>query len=441
MPTPPLDLLVIGCGTAGAAVARAAACAGLRVTAVEKRPLHQAGARWLNGVPRAVFAQGGLAEPAGAERAGPGGRFHLIAGMGPTRVTLPAHDLLDVDMRLLVARLQADATAAGASLLGQRAVVEISALDDAAQVRLSDGTQLQAAVVVDASGLGGVGFDPAPQPGAAELCVAAQGVFAVRDAEAAAAFCARHGVAPGETAVFTGVSGGYSIINLRVELEDPEGPSVALLTGGLPGRGFASGPAMQAKFCEEHPWIGPQRFGGARAIPIGPPLGRLHAGRMLRFGDAAGMVFAVHGSGIGLQLVAAADLAAQLAAGSGLDQWTARFHQRWGGDLCAGVAFARMSAALAPADLRTLFGSGLAPPGLMLRGLLQQPMRAALDELPGLALSALRHPGLVARLAPTLARMQALGLHHRSVPSDAAAFDQWLARRDALLGPAPADLR
>ncbi|MBL8619260.1 MAG: hypothetical protein JNM72_26845 [Deltaproteobacteria bacterium] len=437
MSAAPLDLIVIGCGTAGAAVARAAARAGLRVRAFDKRPLDEAGARWLNGVPRGAFAEAGLPQPQGAELGGAGGPFHMIAGMGPQRVTLDGADLLDVDMRHLVARLQRDARAAGVTLEGEVEVIDYAEGPAGAVLSLRGGAQLQAPLVVDASGLGGLGLRPAPRPAATELCVAAQAVFDVVDDVAAARFFADRGMAAGDTAVFTGISGGYSIINARLDLDDPAGPALALLTGGIPGLGFASGITLQQRFLGEHPWIGARRFGGARAIPIGPPLGPLVEGRLLRFGDAAGMVFAAHGSGIGLQLRAAADLAAHLASGGAPQAWTARFHQRFGGGACAAVVFARLSAQLRPEELAALFASGLTSPPLLLRGLLQEAMRPAPTELPGLLWRAARAPRVVARLGPTLARMQAVELHHLRVPAAPAAFGRWLRRRDAILGPPP----
>jgi flavin-dependent dehydrogenase len=47
------DAVVVGAGTAGSAFALFLALAGLRVALVESRPLGEAGAHWVNGVPRA----------------------------------------------------------------------------------------------------------------------------------------------------------------------------------------------------------------------------------------------------------------------------------------------------------------------------------------------------------------------------------------------------
>jgi hypothetical protein len=51
----------------------------------------------------------------GAELLSTPAPMHLIAGYGPERVLIEAPDLLEVDMRRLVARLQGEVRAAGCS--------------------------------------------------------------------------------------------------------------------------------------------------------------------------------------------------------------------------------------------------------------------------------------------------------------------------------------
>ena len=435
MPTAaPLDLLVIGLGTAGSALVRAAATAGLKVLGVDSKPLDQTGARWVNGVPRWCFEAAGLAEPAAPERRAEGGGFHMIAGWGPTRLAVPADGLLEVDMRLLSARLLRDAEGAGARLIGGVKALEITPSADPMLVRLSNGEEVSARTVVDAAGLGGCGLVSAHRPERNDLCVAAQAVHAVTDIDAGRAFFAAKGVPVGDAAVFTGISGGYSIVNVR--LDDHPGaaaPSVSILTGAIPAAGHTPGGTLLDRFVAEQPWIGERLFGGARAIPIGPPLGELVEGGVLRIGDAAGMVFAAHGSGIGLQLLVAADLTQHLAAGRAPRAWQARFHRQFGGMICSAVAFARFSSTIDPALLERLLNSGLLSPNLVRAGLLQHPMRPGALDLPGLLFSAFKSPALLRRLAPTLVQMQRLELHHLRVPAEAGAFARWLAARDRLL--------
>ena len=58
-----VDLLVVGAGTAGAALAGAAASRGLSVLAVDRGPLELAGASWVNGVARDAFAEADVPVP------------------------------------------------------------------------------------------------------------------------------------------------------------------------------------------------------------------------------------------------------------------------------------------------------------------------------------------------------------------------------------------
>lgn len=436
------ELLVIGLGTAGAALARAASMRGLRVVGIDSRPLSEAGARWVNGVPRWCFAAAGLEAPSGPELHGEGAGFHMIAGWGPRRLVAPAEGLLEVDMRALVARLQREAALAGATLIGEVRATQLRRVESGWAVTLSTGAELRVAQVVDAAGLGGCGLVPAHRPERRDLCVAAQAVHAIDDMAGCRAFFDAHRVPLGDAAVFTGVAGGFSIVNVRAELSahhaegSAPGPTVSILTGAIPGLGHAAGPALLQRFVAEQPWIGEQRFGGARAIPIGPPAGRLVEEGVLRIGDAAGMVFAAHGSGIGLHLLVGADLAAHLAQGQPVGSYTARFHRRFGGMICASVAFARFSTTIDQPLLERLVDSGLLSPQLFRAGLLQHPMRPGASDLPGLLVSALRSPSLLRRLGPTLVQMQRLELHHLRVPDADPAFSTWLDARDRLLASA-----
>lgn len=427
-----VDVFVIGLGTAGAAVARACARHGLSVHGIDSRELHTAGAQWLNGVPTWAFDTTDLPRPRGEELAGEGHTFHMVAGFGPGRVVVPSAELLDVDMRHLVRRLQADARAAGARLQGGERALAWETTPDGAILRTSHGTY-SARIVVDASGMRGVPFAPTPEVPRTELCAAAQEVRAVTDLEAATTFFEGHGVVPGETLCFTGVSGGYSIVNVRLDVADQ---SLAILTGGIPGSGHLSGPQLLRQFVERHSWVGARRFGGARAIPLMPPLPRLDDGPLVRIGDAARQVFAAHGSGIGAQLVAAHLLATTVAEGGTPWDYTTRWQRTWGGHFCGSLAFARFSRSLAPEDLRDLFASGLMAPGATGRTLSQRRLglgRADLPDLPRMLLGAVRAPGWLARLAPIAGAMARLELHHTRYPSDPQQVAAWAARRNALI--------
>jgi hypothetical protein len=281
---PAYDLINLGLGKAGAALARAAARRGLRVFGIDSKPLGEAGARWVNGVPRWCFEAAEIDPPRHPELRAEGEGFHMIAGWGPRRVTVPSAGLLEVDMRALVARLQAEAAAAGATLRGELRATGLVQAGAGWSVALSSGERVEAALVVDAAGLGGCGLVSSHRPDRRDLCVAAQAVHEIADIDAAKAFFAKHNVPVGDAAVFTGVAGGYSIVNVRADISQRAAkdgdapPTISILTGAIPGGGHTPGTVLLERFLEANPWIGPRIFGGARAIPIGPPAGALFEG-------------------------------------------------------------------------------------------------------------------------------------------------------------------
>lgn len=256
-----VDLLVVGAGTAGAAAAARAAARGLRVLCVDRAPLPGAGAHWRNGVSREAFAEAGVPASTGDELCGDAGLFHMLAGHGPERVLLRDHGVLDVDMRLLVDRLQRRGLEAGAELVGG---VEVHGVEGSI-VRTSHGP-VRADAIADASGLAGVRLLGQPPTRRRDLCAAAQAVFDVADAGGAASFFERHRFGEHETICFAGVAGGYSILNVRVN-----GDEVAILTGTVPADGHPSGRRLIDRFIAEQPWIGAERSSGQRAIPSVDP--------------------------------------------------------------------------------------------------------------------------------------------------------------------------
>ncbi|MEZ4219447.1 MAG: FAD-dependent oxidoreductase [Polyangiaceae bacterium] len=344
------DLAVLGAGTAGAALAAFAAQAGLSVLLLERRRASDAGARWVNGVAAWQFRAAGLAPPTGRELRGAGHTFHLIAGWGPERVTVKGHDVLDVDMRFLVERLQRLATQAGATLIDSAHVEGV----DGDAIATSRGT-FRARYVVDASGLAGVGLLGRMRPAPGDLCVAAQEVRELTDPDAAHRYFESQQAAPGDTLCFSSMAGGYSIVNLRL---DDEG--VSLLAGSIPGAGRPGGRQLIDDFVAKQPWIGPRLFGGARAIPLGRPRRPLSRGRHAVLGDAANQVFAAHGSGIGPGLLAARVLADLLAGEpETLRAYTPTWYRSWGGMLLAADVFRRFSEGLELDDVRALMRSGV----------------------------------------------------------------------------------
>ncbi len=393
------DVCIVGLGTAGAAAAAQCAKRGLKVIGLERRSLEQAGARWVNGVPRSAFDRSGIPRPVAPELRGEAGVFHLVAGWGPERLSLYDDEVLEVDMRHLVARLQDTARQHGAQL---RADVQVTGLEravggQAAALETSAGP-LAARYYVDASGLSGAGLLPGTALPAGDLCAAAQQVHAVVDLDAAQRFFRSHHAAPEDALCFTGLAGGYSILNVRLHCQGGAAPEVGILTGTLPSLGFPSGKQLLDSFVAEHSWIGDKLFGAARAIPLRAPAKALVHGNVAGIGDSVSQVFAAHGSGIGVQLESSKLLAEAIAAGD-LQRYSAAWHAQFGATFRVYDWFRRFSQTLSDQELRRLLGSGLLDANSVLSGLRQElPAATGILSVKKIARLA-RQPWLLGRAA------------------------------------------
>lgn len=426
------DAIVIGVGTAGAAAAQSLARNGLSVLALDRRPIDQAGAHWVNGVPAWAFAQAQIDPPCPPELRGGDHAFHIVAGWGPTRVIVDRPPVLEVDMRHLVVRLQDLAREHGATLQGSTRVTHVARREGGLEVHTDRGAH-HTRFLVDASGLEGHTLlahlgPPRPKPAPADLCVAAQGVFQITDPQAARSFFQKHETPVGDVLCFTGIEGGYSIVNLRMGEEDGP-PSLSILTGSIPGAGHPSGTILLDRFVAEHPWVGTRIFGGARAIPLAPPHAQLGNDRVALIGDAANQVFAMHGSGIGAQLVAGALLGKTLGEGGTPWDYSVAWHRTWGGLFSSSECFARWSRGLSSADTQRLIHAGLMTPNMARQGLAQEVPRPDPADILRIAAGIPKALGIARRLAPILVRMQRLQWHARRYPDTPAGLPRWQQTR------------
>jgi flavin-dependent dehydrogenase len=400
------DVVVVGAGTAGAAAAWHCASRGLRVTCLERRPLSQAGARWVNGVALWQLDEAGVPRPEGAEVVGGVTPFHLVAGWGPERVVVTDHEVADLDMRALVARLQGLAQSAGADLID-----DVETRDfDGRTLRTSAG-DFEADVFVDASGLRGARLMQTPSIDRTHICAAAQAVHGITDVAAARAYFAEHAVPEGEVLCFTGIEGGYSILNVRMH-----GDEVAILTGSVPGDGHASGKAILDRFVAQHDWVGTEKFGGWRTIPIRRPRDRLVEGRVALVGDAASQVFPAHGSGIAQGMIAARHLAEAIANGRPPIDYAVRYQRKWGALLAGYDVFRRYSQQLSADEVRGLMTSDLFDASTSAAGMSQR--WPSLDPAAGRAkaTAAAHNPQVAARLLKVLSKMGAVTALYRAYP-------------------------
>jgi flavin-dependent dehydrogenase len=434
------DVAIVGAGTAGAAAAWQCAKRGLQVICLDARPLGEAGARWVNGVPLWQLDDAGIPRPSGAELVADDPPFHLVAGWGPERVMLSGRGVVELDMRELVARLQTLASDAGAELRGGVRVLGLAG----DRLETSDGP-LRAEVIVDASGLAGARLTPRPMLARSHLCAAAQAVHAITDLQAARDWFARHEVPEGTALCFTGIAGGYSIINVRLE-----GDRLGILTGSIPSDGHPSGRALLDRFVADHPWIGPAQFGGARAIPIRRPFDRLVHGRVALLGDSASQVFSAHGSGIGIGLLAGRVLAESLLSGN-LVNYERRFLREYGGLLAGYDIVRRFSQRLPVGELARLMQVGLLDSHSALAGTAQRwptlfGHPTILADLAGQTLSKARGlaraPAHAVALARVGARMAEVAALYRVYPGADAGWPAkvWSRAVARVVGDAEPDL-
>jgi flavin-dependent dehydrogenase len=419
------DVIVVGAGSSGAAVSAFLAERGMRVVCLERRALEQAGARWVNGVPRAAFFEAGIALPGPDESDGAPAPFHLVATTG--RALVPVHDVLDVDMRRLVARLQARASAGGAELRG-----EVSVLGrDGDRLDTSAGP-MQARWIIDASGLAGARLLGQPAVKRSHLCAAAQEVREVTDRGAAEAYFAGHGVATGEVLGLVGVAGGYSVLNLRLH---HGGATMGILTGTIPSLGFPSGKALLDTFArEQQAWVGRTVFGGSGAIPLSRAHDRLADDRVALLGDAGCQVFPAHGSGVGSGLVAARLLADTLAGGGTLREYEVAWQRRHGGVFAFFDVFRRWNQTVDSATLGMAMGMGLIDAETLRAGIDQVLPQPSLRAVLAKARALVGEPALATSLAMTIARSAAVRTMYGRYPRKPEHVARWGRQVDWLLG-------
>ncbi|HEY3352279.1 MAG TPA: FAD-dependent monooxygenase [Polyangia bacterium] len=421
------DVAIVGAGSAGAAAALLCARRGLAVVCLDRRRLDAAGARWINAVPGWCFDEAGLARPTPPELVAEHFAVNLVAPGGAQRVVLRGHDVLHVDMRALVRRLQRGARTAGAVLAGG---VRVEAVTGDV-LRTSRGP-VRARWFVDAGGVDGPRLLGQPAPAADDLCSAAQQVRDVTDAAAARAFFRAHDVEPGDTLSLAGVAGGYSALDLRLHADD----HMSILCGTLPALGHRPAPRLLADFVATQPWIGARRYGGARLIPLRRPYDRLAEGPVAALGDAACQVFPGHGSGVGLGLVAARLLADALADGAGPWPYAVAWQRRYGGLAAAYGLLRRFAQALPPGALGRLMAAGLLDAETVRPGLEQRLPRLAPAAVPGKLWALRGAPLLGARLVATAARLASVPPVYARYPRDPRRVAAWARVAAALTGGA-----
>jgi len=373
------------------------------------------------------FDEASIERPEEPELRDSGSTFHLIAGRAGRRITVRDHGLFEVDMRKLVSRLQAQAREAGADFVSGVSVSGVVGRT----VATSSG-DVEAGAVIDASGLSGARLLGAPRVHGRDLCSAAQHVYRVRDVPASRAFLDEIGVAERDVACFTGIAGGYSILNVRVH-----GDTISILTGSISHGGHPSGTRILDEFCARHSWIGERIFGGARAIPIRRPFDRIASGSVCAIGDAASQVFPAHGSGIGAGMVAAKYAADALETGAGLLDYASTWQRDKGPMFAVFDLFRRFSQTLSVDDLEWLMKSGVMDVESVRSGMSQALPRPQGLSLATKSASLLRRPKLALGIAQLAVKASLARALYRSYPRDPHKLPAFSKRIAMVFGDTP----
>lgn len=458
------DAVVVGAGTAGSNAAYQLARRGLSVALIERRPAALAGAQWHNGVLAWQFARAGLDAPVPPEAGSTGGTFHSFGPDGSRGPTISPGPIMRADMALLGERLRGLARERGVVVMDGVEHVELVHRGDrlaALGVRWDDTdggarpNRLEADLFVDASGRGGalrrrsVVLDRwCPPVRGPELCGAGDFVVRIADRDGAKRFLERHGAEAGEHVNRLGTHGGWSTRSISI----PEGLDEAhILVGCIADGRFASVPRLMDDARKAEPWLGEVISGGTGVIPLRRPYARLTAPGLALVGDAACQVFPVHGSGIGLGLIAgrmlADAVAAEAAAGSGdigsaeaLGRYQIAFHQEMGPDLAAFDGVRRMTTAIGSEGVAKMVRAGLLSETMTLAGLDQRWASPAPAEAAQMAARLATRPTLAAQMLPALARAQAARTLATRYPEDLddLVLARWDRRMARTLGQPPA---
>ena len=452
------DAVVVGAGSTGAAAALALANAGLRVAVVERRPIEEAGARWVNAAPDWMFAQANIMRPIAPEMREYNLPSVFLGLAGEQKIVVCATQLYHVDMRHLCRRLHGEATKAGVEFFGKTRIAGVE-FDGArpkmllAEVGQSDDqvepVELGARLFVDASGMGcSLGrripelARHLPPLEGRDICLAAQEICRIKDRGGARGYLDRLGAEPSEALNFTGIDGGFSTCGLIIAQGLDE---VFLLTGSIADGKHASGARLLAEFKAKNPWIGETIFGGAGPVPLRRPYDRQAAPGIALAGDAACQVFPAHGSGVGSGMLAArllADAVSVYSDPGSLDAvwaYQASIQRELGARHGAYDVFRRFVQELSPEENRILLGCGLVTPLSLKAGLMQVMPELTANELFSLLVGAARAFKLAARLLPLLMRMRAVHAHYLRYPSwpDMERLLGWSKESARLFGTRP----
>ena len=408
-----VDVAIIGAGIAGCHAAQLLVEKGVKVLLIDKKAAPVAGPTWINAVPLWMFDQASLERPQGEELFDVNDRFIIRSPDKNVRLVVDNLGVADVHMGLLGKRLK-DRFFANINANFLHGVVRYCRWQNNRLAEIvgeaNDGTvSIKARHFVDASGIKGIvrKFHPRaqklwPQIMRVDTCTAAQRTLEIRDRQGAVAFLEQEKCAPGDILADVGFMGGFSLFRVQI---DKAINHISILCGVRSMPAYKNASICINDFVAKNSWIGKSFIDGRGTIPLNAPYKHLATPGLALLGDAACQVYAAHGSGIGIGLIAAKFLADAVVKDSAdLIHYQKEIHRHYFQRLYFSEHFRRFSQSLTPKAMTKLIESGILGATLAQQTLLQLEPKLARRDAGDLLGGAKNAPALFVSLLPTLAR-------------------------------------
>lgn len=389
-----VDVAIVGAGIAGCHLAQLLSRAGIPTALIDQCELDKAGPHWINAVPLWMFDESHLERPVGNELFDLNHRFIIRGPDENHRLIVDNLLTADVDMGLLGKRLK-EAFLDGKENNFFQISINHAQFDQKTRLRFIAGhdhngrqIQINAPLFVDASGLKAClrkkhpnAMHSWPAITLTDTCTAAQRTLEIKDRDGAKNFLEKNMALPKDIVADIGGVGGYSLFRTQI---DQDMDRISILCGVRPLPATPSAYVLVEKFIKANSWIGSSIIDGRGIIPINAPYKKLFSEGLALLGDAACQVYAAHGSGIGVGLIAAKTLADAIikAKHDGIDPGSAfslknyqkQFHRKMYARLYFSEQLRKFSQDLDHDQLIRLLKSGLLNQDLVRQTLMEEEM-------------------------------------------------------------------
>jgi flavin-dependent dehydrogenase len=404
------DVAIVGAGIAGSHLAQLLAAHNFNILLIDQRPLMGSGPNWINGIPSWIFDKAKVKRPQKPEIFDENDRF-IIRANNRNRLVINKLGLLDVHMERLGIRLKQDflkcnnsnflmALVKGSNYINSR-LTEIDIESKETKIK-----KIKAHLFVDASGIKAtlrkghpLGKPLWPNLERQDTCIAAQVSYEIKDRHGAISYLEKNQTLAGDILCDIGFMGGYSLFRSQVD-HDLNHISVLCGVRALPH--YKSALTAVRKFEDDNSWIGQRFIAGQGAIPLNSPYHQLGDLGLALLGDAASQVYAAHGSGIGMGLLAATILCdalidarktgTDLGSLSVINAYQKVFHGLYQKRLYFAEQFRRFSQSITLDKSAQLIDSGLLNEELMKQTLRQEDLSLPLKTALSLTTKALLSP-------------------------------------------------